>query len=261
MASATEPVKLRPETVLAFDTYIRDAEGEMEKTLHDSKRFLWSEGDDDRGKRRGRGDVLAQLWAGSEPVKVPHGLIHDWVGAVLAPGATVESTLALIQDYDNHKNIYKPEVIDSKLISRHGGDFKIFLRLLKKKIITVVLDTNHDVHYARLSPSCAYCNSRTTRIAEVQDAGTPNEVLLPPDTGYGFLWRLFSYWRFLATSDGTVIECRAISLTRDIPTALKWIIKPIVRSLPKESLMNTLSATRTALAISAEQTSTSTKGR
>ena len=55
--------------------------------------------------------------------------------------------LALVQNYDNHKNIYKPEVLDSKLISRDGNDFKIFLRLLKKKIITVVLDTDHDVHY------------------------------------------------------------------------------------------------------------------
>ena len=29
---------------------------------------------------------------------------------------------ALIQDYDNHKNIYKPEVIDSKLIGRKEND-------------------------------------------------------------------------------------------------------------------------------------------
>ena len=62
---------------------------------------------------------------------------------------TVEQALALVQDYDNHKNIYKPEVMESKLISHDGNDFKIFLRLLKKKIITVVLDTDHDVHYCR----------------------------------------------------------------------------------------------------------------
>ena len=65
----------------------------------------------------------------------------------------MQETLALVQDYDNHKQIYKPEVIDSKLLSHHGNDFKIYLRLLKKKIITVVLDTDHDVHYSPLGPT------------------------------------------------------------------------------------------------------------
>ena len=44
------------------------------------------------------------------------------------------------------------------------------------------------------------------------------------------------------------MECRAISLTRDIPMGLGWIIEPIVRTLPQESLIHTLDATRKALA-------------
>jgi hypothetical protein len=47
---------------------------------------------------------------------VPHGLIHDWVAAAFIPDGTVQEIFAVIQDYDNHKNIYKPEVIDSRLI-------------------------------------------------------------------------------------------------------------------------------------------------
>jgi hypothetical protein len=43
------------------------------------------------------------------------------------------------------------------------------------------------------------------------------------------------------------IECRAISLTRDVPLGLGWIIEPIIQKLPKESLINTLEATRRAL--------------
>jgi hypothetical protein len=72
--------------------------------------------------------------------------------------------------------------------------------------------------------------------------------VLPPDTGYGFLWRLFSYWRFAEESKGVTIECRAISLTRDVPFGLGWVIEPIIKSLPRESLINTLKATREALA-------------
>ena len=197
---------------------------------------------------------MAQFWSGKEPVIVPHGLIHDWIGAAFTPGRTVIETLALVQDYNNHKNIYKPEVIDSKLISRDGNDFKIFLRLLKKKIITVVLDTDHDVHYSEVDANRWFLRSFTTRIAEVEDAGTSKERVIEPDTGYGFLWRLYSYWKFDEKSEaagerraGVSIECRAISLTRDIPYGLGWIIEPIIRNLPQESLVHTLECTRKAL--------------
>lgn len=178
---------------------------------------------------------------------MPNGLIHDWVGAAFISRATVENVVTLIQDYDNHKNIYKPEVLDSKLISRDGNDFQIYLRLLKKKIITVVLDTDHDVHYSLVDDTRWLCRSYTTRIAEVEDPGSAKEKVLPPDTGYGFLWRLYSYWRFQKKDGGVYIECRAISLSRDIPLGLGWIIQPIIRKLPPESLINTLRATRDAL--------------
>ncbi len=247
MVPTVKLVALQPETVRAFDKYIREAEEGIEQTLHTGGRFLWSDATPERIARREKGEILSQLWTGTSPFNVPQGLIHDWVGAVSVPGATIESTLALVQDYDNHKNIYRPDVVDSKLISRVGDDFKIYLRLLKKKIVTVVLDTDHEVHYSRLNGSCVYCFSHTTRIAEVQDAAKANETALPAGTGHGFLWRLHSYWRFQGRNGNTVIECRAISLTRDIPTALKWIIQPMVHSLPNESLVNLLAATRRAL--------------
>ena len=156
----------------------------------------------------------------------------------------MKDVLALVQNYDNHKNIYKPDVIASKLISRRGNDFQIYLRLLKKKVVTVVLDTDHSVHYRRVNGRRWTCRSHTTRIAEVEDAGTPQERVLPPDTGHGFLWRLNSYWRFEEAEDGVYVECRAVSLTRDVPFGLGWMIEPIIRKLPKESLINTLDATR-----------------
>jgi hypothetical protein len=180
---------------------------------------------------------------------VPNGLIHDWIGASFIPGTTVENVLALLQDYDNHKNIYKPEVIASRPISHRGNDFQIYLRLLKRKIMTVVLDTDHEVHYRSLDRVRWVCRSYTTRISEVERAGSPKERVLPPDTGHGFLWRLHSYWRFQERDGGVYVECRAISLTRDVPLGLGWIIEPIVQKLPKESLINTLVATRQALLV------------
>ncbi|MBZ5720179.1 MAG: hypothetical protein LAO03_07335 [Acidobacteriia bacterium] len=247
MAKTAKVVQLKPQTLQAFADYVREAEGEMERTLGGDVPFLWSEASSERAHLVREGQVVAQFWSGKGPVKVAGGLIHDWIGAAFVPATTIAQTLALIQDYDNHKNIYQPEVIGSALLSRHGNDFQIRLRLLKKKVITVVLDTDHDVHYRSLDHAHWCCRSYTTRIAEVENPGSPQEKVLPPDTGYGFLWRLYSYWRFQEKDEGVYVECRAISLTRDVPFGLGWVIEPIIQNLPRESLMNTLEATRKAL--------------
>jgi hypothetical protein len=246
MAQTAKPVQLKAQTVKAFEAFIREAEAGMEQTLKGTS-FLWSDATAERAKQVGGGQVVAQFWSGKGPAKVPDGLIHDWIGTAFVSGTTVGDALALVQDYDNHKNIYKPEVIASKLISRRDNDFQIYLRLLKKKILTVVLDTDHDVQYRSLDRKRWTCRSYTTRIAEVENAGTPKECVLPPDTGFGFLWRLYSYWRFHERDGGVYVECRAISLTRDVPFGLGWVIEPIIQKLPRESLINTLVATRTAL--------------
>jgi hypothetical protein len=247
MAQTTQPVELRPETLEQFSSYAKQAEATMDGALQGGAPFLWCEVNPDAFGRVRDGEVVARFRSGKGPIKVPNGLIHDWVGSALVPGTSIAELLALIQDYANHKNIYRPEVIDSKLLSRRGNDFRIYLRLLKKKVITVVLDTEHDVQYRPVDLTRWICHSHTTRISEVQDAGTPNERVLPPDTGYGFLWRLYSYWRFEQRQEGTYVECRAVSLTRDVPFGMRWIIEPIIQKLPKESLIHTLEATRQAM--------------
>jgi hypothetical protein len=247
MTSTVPAVQLKPETIERFASYIREIESAMEQNLERSEPFLWAEADPRRARQVQSGKVIADFFSGKGPMKLPNGLIHDWVGAASITGTTLKEVLDLVQDYDHHKEIYKPEVIASKLVNREENDFQIYLRLLKKKFITVVLDTDHKVHYRRVDQTRWVCHSHTTRIAEVEGAGTSKERVLPPDTGYGFLWRLNSYWRFQEHDRGVDIECRAISLTRDVPFGLAWVIEPIIQKLPKESLIGTLAATRKAI--------------
>ncbi len=247
MAQTAKPVDLRPQTVEAFHAYIDGAEAAMEQTLGNDGSFLWSDGNPEIAHQISAGQIIAQFWSGHGAIKVPNGLVHDWIAAEFIAGTTVKDLLALIQDYDNYKNVYKPEVIASRLISQQDGDFKIYLRLLKKKVLTVVLDTDHDVHYRSLSRTRSICRSYTTRVAEVESEGTAKERVLRPDTGHGFLWRLYSYWRFEERGNNVLMECRAISLTRDVPLGLGWVIEPIIQRLPKESLIKTLEATQRAM--------------
>ena len=165
-------------------------------------------------------------------------------GRGLHPGATLAKTLALVQDYDSHKAIYKPEVQDSKLVKRTGDEFLVHLRLLKKQVITVVLNTNHDVRHFPLDAARCYSQSHSIRIAEVENPGAPDEREMEPGHDHGFLWRLNSYWRFEERDGGVYVECEAISLTRSVPVGLGWLVNPIVRTLPRESLENSLKILR-----------------
>jgi hypothetical protein len=105
----------------------------------------------------------------------------------------------------------------------------------------------YDVHYGRLDPAHQFSLSHSTRIAEVADPGQRNEHTLDNGHDHGFMWRLNTYWRFVQLAGGVLVQCEAISLTREIPTGLGWLVGPIINDIPRESLRFTLSATRDAV--------------
>jgi hypothetical protein len=238
-------VELKPDTLQAFDNYVHAAETRLDRQAH-SPQFLWSDGVKDANAKLRGGEVLAEPWTGEGDIAIPDGLIHDWVGAVYIPRATLDAVIAMVQDYDRDKVSFKPEVMDSKLLSRNGDDFKVYMRLLKKKVLTVVLNTEHDVQYIRIGETRYYSRSRTTRVAEVEDPGETSERERVPGKDHGFLWRLNSYWRFEQRDGGVYVECEAISLSRSVPAGLGWIVGPIIRGLPRDSLANTMRCTRDA---------------
>jgi hypothetical protein len=247
MGQSADPVCLAQDTLVAFAEYVEQAETAIDRGEASVGEFLWCDTDSTIVQSLHEGKTVTEHLSGKQTIQVTQGLIHDWIGTTFARGASVDSVIAVVQDYNNHKNFYKPEVVKSALINRTGNDFEIYLRLFKKKIVTVVLDTYHDVHYSPLDPKRWCIRSRTTRISEVSNAGKPDEAVTPPDVGYGYLWRLNSYWRFFERDKGTYIECRTISLTRDVPKGLGWVIGPIVKKLPRQSLAATLDSTRSAL--------------
>jgi hypothetical protein len=246
-AGAGAAVELKSESVAAFDSYIRTTEARIADQASGKRSFLWTDESSQRRDLVRKGQVVAQPWNSRVEVQVPSGLIHDWIGSVFIPGVTLEGVLALVRNYDNHYKLYQPEVIASRTLQHEGNHYKVYLRLLKKKILTVVLNTEHDVNYYPLSANRVHSRSYSTRIAEVENPGERDERELPVGAGHGFLWRLYSYWRFEERDGGVYMECQAVSLTRDIPAGLGWLIEPIIRDLPRESLIRTLEGTRQAL--------------
>lgn len=244
-----------PEAVNAWEHYIKLTEARIDVQQRDPQNFLspTSESAEQKATIEAKlknGEVVVQKLAMTDdgkPIDAPGALIHHWVGTAFIPGGTIKQAFAVLQDYDHHSVTYAPEVQKSKLIARNGDDCTAYLRFLKKKVITVVLDTYHQAHYGILDATHAYSRSYTTRVTELEDAGTPNEREKPADEEEGFMWKMNTYWRFEERAGGLYIQCEAITLTRAVPYGLAWIIKPFITSIPKESLTSTMTATRKAL--------------
>lgn len=235
--------ELKRETADAFDRYIR----QTERRLATRPNFLWADESPSRTRRILEGSVVVEAAGAHAQTAVPGGIVHDWIGCVFLPGVPLDRTLALIRDYNHHQEIYKPEVVASRILGKDAGGYRVYMRLLKKMVLTVVLDTEHEVRYVHVDANRWRSSSHSTRIAEVEKPGTPEEHDLAPGTGQGFLWRLNSYWRFEQREGGTWVECEAVSLSRDIPTGLGWLVMPIIQDLPRQSLESTLRETRAAL--------------
>jgi hypothetical protein len=219
--------ELAPKTNQEFDEYQKNAEARMDWQARLSP---------------GPGEVVIAAGGSNSLTEVTDGLIHDWKAATFAPGGTVEQALAVLQDYANYKTIYAPEVIDSRVISHDGNRWRILLRLVKKRVITVTLNSEYEAEYLSLGKDRWAKVSRSVKLTEVS-AGRE----LPVGTGHGFVWRLNSYWLIEPRENGVYLECRSISLSRGIPPVLDFIIRPMVTSVPRESLRTTMDATVRAL--------------
>lgn len=247
---------LGPKTVKAFGRCVLAAEARMKQDESHPGGFLYIERLPPSRYReiisRLRGgeiwvDHLETCGASGSEIEVPGGMVHHWVGDIFIPGRTISSALEVLRDYDNYTTIYKPEIIRSRLLSEHDDNFEVYLRMQKKSIVTVTLDTWYDVHFTQRDATHGYSLSRATRIQQVEDAGTPQEHLDPVGHDSGYLWRIDSYWRYEQRKDGVIIEWEPISLSRPIPFLLAWFVGPLVRRIARATVQDMLSATRKAV--------------
>jgi hypothetical protein len=243
---------LTPASSAAFDRYVAIVERRMSTEVTRPEAFLWVDTVDparrqDAMAKLGRGEVVTERLRRSEQIDVPDGLVHHWVRTIFVPGVNAQRAVALLQDYHRHASIFSPNVVQSKTLEHQDDRFRVFLRFYMKKVISATLNSEHEARFVTVAQDRVYSMIHSTRVAEVEDAGTSHEHELPPGKGHGFMWRLNTYWRFLERDGGTYIQCESVTLSRDVPFGLGWIIKPFVTEIPMESLSFTLQRTRAAL--------------
>jgi hypothetical protein len=245
---------LRATTVQAFAAYVAETDAQNAATSRNGP-FLWVDSLPDSE----RAAALAKLRAGEVLMRrlsitsqganldIPGGMIHDWEGIVFIPGAKLDQVLQILEDYDHQSIYYAPDVSKSKIESHQGDQFRVFLQFRRHKVVTVVLDTEHLVTYYRDSPVRAHSRSSATRISQVENPGEPSEKEKSPGDDDGFLWGMETWWRMEQRDGGVYVQNEAVTLTRDIPVGLHWLIEPFITKIPEETLQFTLQATRRAV--------------
>jgi hypothetical protein len=121
----------------------------------------------------------------------------------------------------------------------------------KVPFVTAAISSKYNSQTFRVDDHHWYTVTYSTRIQQIDDYGKPEQRILPPDHGAGYIWRLFSIERFEERDGGVYAELEAIALSRNIPFELQWLIHPILQRMPRNSMVGTLSKTRQAVRTSA----------
>ena len=242
--------ELHEETIAAWDRYIAATEQRVMAELEDGERFLIMDFHEDGA--RFRREVLAgesvverlrTLDERGERFDVPRGTIQHWLGAVLVPNAQLDDVLNGLQyDIPPHE-LQEKTVLESRVLSRDGDRFDLYTRvLLDAPMASAEFNLEQTVEYVRLGGGRAWSWVEGTRIAELEDPGTPDEREKPIGNDSGYLWRIMLWWRYVQVDGGVLVECEQLTLSRSIPALARFFLAPIINGAPRSAMEDTLQA-------------------
>jgi hypothetical protein len=237
-----------PAAVAAFNSYIGAVESRLAQQHRSQTGFLASApAIQQEDPRLRRGELVVEKLTPSTGLDLPGAMLHHWRGTAFVPGASAADFERLMRNFSAYPDHFSPQVVQAKLLSEQGDHLQANMRVRQRHVITVVMDTTYDIVFGRLDTQHGYSISRSTRIAEIEGAGTSNERALNASQEHGFLGRQNTYWSYEERDGGLMMQIESVSLTRAIPTGLGWAVGPFVESVPRESLEFTLHAVCNAL--------------
>jgi hypothetical protein len=234
--SLSHGAELKQDTLAYWNAYLDAALPEMTSQTP----FLWVDQKPERLQHVRDGEILVSSVGKENPKPVASGLIHDWEGAAFLPNASIKDVLSAARDYSSYKEYYKPTVVDSRLLGSDGPCEKYSMRVVNKEVVAqTALDMEYETCYFKIDDRRWYSTTHTTRVQEIRHLGRSDEQELPPDHG--------SVARFEQRDGGTYVEVEAIALSRDVPTALRWVVNPIVRRVSRNSMLVSLQQMKEAV--------------
>jgi hypothetical protein len=232
----------------AFSTYAHSVESRLAQQHSSPQAFLAPTSAGPQAQTRLRsGELIVERMPIATTPQPPGAALYHWRGTAFAPGATVAGFERLMKNFSAYPQTFAPQVLSARVLSQNGDRLQATMRVRQQHVLTVVLDTDYDIAFARLDPQHGYSFSRSTRIAEIASPGTPAEHALDASGEHGFLWHQNTWWSYEERDGGLYMQIESISLTRAIPTGLGWAVGSYVESIPRDSLEFTLRAACNAL--------------
>ncbi len=231
-----------PEAIASWDRYARALEAVR---ASEASRGVpaWAT-DEDRDGRKGfpalrRGDVVVTRRT-LPSVRVEDATLEHWQGSLLLRGVSLEQVSSRLRNPDRYPQ--PPDVLALTVSARGAESHDIYLRLRRSLLVTATYDTWHHVRHVARGASRLDSVSLSSRIEEVEDAGTASERRLAADQSRGFLWRMRSAWRFTAVPEGVVVTCESLTLSRPVPFGLGMMARPIITRVARESMTTAVRA-------------------
>lgn len=236
MAGSAEP-PLEAETAAAWQAYVAQVEARREGEPFGAQDLSPA----DRARLL-RGEVVVHNAAG-RIIGIPDGAISHWRGAVFVAGVSIDELLDAAR-LQGGRVRHPGDVVAAQVVGGDETRFRLFLKLRRQAIVTVAYNTEHLVTVERVGADRARSRSVSTRIAELAGLGTPDEREKPAGEDRGFMRRLHSYWRYQAVPGGVIVELESLTLSRDLPWALRPVAGPIVERIARDSVARTLGVLR-----------------
>jgi hypothetical protein len=237
-----------PAAVAAYNSYVAVVETRLARQHRSQNGFLVAGPFTPQNEPRlRRGELIVEQLTPSTGVGLPGAMLHHWRGTAFVAGAKAADFERLLRDFDAYPRHFSPQVVEAKVLSEQGDHLQASMRVRQRHVIAVVMDTAYDIAFGQLDAQHGYSISRSTRIAEIEAAGTSAERVLSSSQEHGFLWRQNTYWSYEERDGGLTMQIESVSLTRSIPIGLGWAVGPFVESVPRESLEFTLRSVCNAL--------------
>ena len=239
---------LKPETLRAWDDYVHQAQARTHQGVSGRTRFLWVDNTPELAERVRAGEVVAEPEGGESPHAVPHGLIHDWIGAVFVPNANLDDVMSVLNEYGRYEDFYRPLVVKSTVLEEAPDRESVRLLMVQRAFsVTAAVEADDEIQTVRLNADRAYSVSASLCVREIADYGKSTEHALPEDQGPGYVWRTFTVTRLEQRDGGTYAEIEMIVLSRGIPWGFRWLIRPLAERLPRNTMAAMLEDTREAV--------------
>jgi hypothetical protein len=248
MAPAVRAADLKPEAIQRWDEYVAMVDERNQAHLARGNSFLASDEIPGQLTKLRDGEIIVTPADKHIPLKVCSGLIHDWVGAAFIPNTTIGDVLSIVRNYDRYVEFYQPNVVMSKALRKTELKDHYSMVMMNKSVVAkTALDADYKTTYVPVDEHRWYSISEATRIQEIAEYRTAAQHMLPENHGTGLIWRLHTVTRFEEKDGGVYIELEAVVLSRDIPSAFRWMVEPIVRRVARSSMTTSLQETESAV--------------